>query len=528
MPQLVVKLFAEAPTRTSSPKRPDPPRPDMDGAGSFDKALQQAKPARKAAANQTQGARERSESQKTPDNSDQIQQTDQQQPAAAVQDAQPDRPESSSQSQQPLSSEDEPIRQDSQPRSRQSQSNEHPDVAVANDVQIDPLQLAQTTMAVATELAGQLPPAVEPTLAEQHSTEQQKDQPVLKEADTVQPTVVRPLIGETMNLTRMPVQTGEIEQPPLQKQPIAQMEKPGTEPVLPEQQAAIPCAGNTGQISQPQVLVPEQLEHDVLAASQARTFPAPSPKEQLPATVVKLPSPQQKSDSGPPPTQQAQPQQVLSIGQPPDAPFSPQPETGQQDGQNVPQKQPQTQPSASQSGSTPQATDLLGVAKTLEPKTTESQTAAPQPPTPSRPETEFSENNHQRIITSIRSQLMPNGGTMRLRLEPPELGSLHVTVRVSDGVMTASFETTSDQATRLLSHSLGQLKQALETQGLSVEKLHVQQLPRDPQNNSASDDQQQRSWQDDSESRRQQQRRELLQRMWRRLRLGHDPLDLVA
>jgi flagellar hook-length control protein FliK len=119
---------------------------------------------------------------------------------------------------------------------------------------------------------------------------------------------------------------------------------------------------------------------------------------------------------------------------------------------------------------------------------------------------------------------------MRIRLDPPELGTLQVTVRMLDGVMSASFETSSDQATKLLSHSLGQLRQVLESQGLSVEKLHVQQSPREQPGSGGGDPQhQQPSHEDRQWARQEQQRREMLRRMWRRLGLaGTDPLDLVA
>jgi flagellar hook-length control protein FliK len=155
---------------------------------------------------------------------------------------------------------------------------------------------------------------------------------------------------------------------------------------------------------------------------------------------------------------------------------------------------------------------------------------ATTPPAPARPEAEFAETNHDRIVTSLRSQLLPNGGTMHMRLDPPELGVLQVTVRMQDGAMTASFETSNDQATKLLSHSLGQLKTVLESQGVSVEKLHVQQTPKDQQASSNGEDRQHQHAQQDGQSstRQEQQRREMLRRMWRRLGIGHDPLDMVA
>jgi flagellar hook-length control protein FliK len=144
--------------------------------------------------------------------------------------------------------------------------------------------------------------------------------------------------------------------------------------------------------------------------------------------------------------------------------------------------------------------------------------------------TQFFNDNQEPIVTGIRTQLLPTGGSMQLRLDPPELGALQVMVSIRDGVMTASFQTSNDDATRLLSHSLSQLKSSLESQGISIDKLHVQQTPRDqqPTNDDGARQQQSQSWQDGQSARQEQQRRELLQRMWRRLTEGSDPLDMFA
>lgn len=118
---------------------------------------------------------------------------------------------------------------------------------------------------------------------------------------------------------------------------------------------------------------------------------------------------------------------------------------------------------------------------------------------------------------------------MHIRLDPPELGALNVQIDVRDGILTASFQTSNDEATRLLSHSLMQLRATLESAGVSVEKLQVQQAPREHFTSNSNDHgrgprQQayERSAHDD------RQRREMLQRMWRRLTVGRDMLDLVA
>lgn len=145
---------------------------------------------------------------------------------------------------------------------------------------------------------------------------------------------------------------------------------------------------------------------------------------------------------------------------------------------------------------------------------------------PPPPEVRFAETNHTNIVSGVQTNLLPHGGTMQIRLDPPELGALQITVQMHNGSMTATFQTTNDDATRMLSHSLGQLKTALESQGVNVEKIQVQQAPRDhtSQNHEGSPQQQLR---DEANARQEQQRREMLQKMWRRVS-GTEPMDLVA
>jgi len=149
----------------------------------------------------------------------------------------------------------------------------------------------------------------------------------------------------------------------------------------------------------------------------------------------------------------------------------------------------------------------------------------------SNPGAKFVAENHPNIVQSVKTQLLPTGGTMRLRLDPPELGAMQVSVHVKDGVVTASFETSNDQATKMLSHSLGQLKQALESQGITVGKMHVQQSATGESagNQTADrDSDSDPSSENTSSSQQDEQRRETLRRMWERLSIGGDPLDLVA
>ncbi len=145
------------------------------------------------------------------------------------------------------------------------------------------------------------------------------------------------------------------------------------------------------------------------------------------------------------------------------------------------------------------------------------------------PQAQFVEDNSSKIVSSIQGQLMPHGGTMQIRLDPPELGPLSVTVNMKDGVMTATFQASNDEATKLLSHSLSQLKSGLEAAGMSVDKLHVEPTSKNNSSSSSdSDSDSKQSTQQQSQSQQDQQRREMVQRMWRKLAGGGDPLDLVA
>ncbi len=144
-------------------------------------------------------------------------------------------------------------------------------------------------------------------------------------------------------------------------------------------------------------------------------------------------------------------------------------------------------------------------------------------------EEQFLDKNLDRIVAGMKSDMTPNGATMKIRLDPPNLGQLQIDVTIDDGVLTASFQTSNDEATRLLSHSMQQLKSTLESAGINVDRIQVKQTTAaDASSQSRSDDQQQERHPEDQSSRQEQQRREMLQKMWAKLALGDVPLDMVA
>ncbi len=74
--------------------------------------------------------------------------------------------------------------------------------------------------------------------------------------------------------------------------------------------------------------------------------------------------------------------------------------------------------------------------------------------------------------------MQQNGGTVTLRLVPPDLGTVRVVMEIRNGMANVQFQTEHESAQTLLSNQLDSLRGALESHGLSVGKLEVQVLPR--------------------------------------------------
>jgi flagellar hook-length control protein FliK len=153
-------------------------------------------------------------------------------------------------------------------------------------------------------------------------------------------------------------------------------------------------------------------------------------------------------------------------------------------------------------------------------------------PTPASLEQSFAAANHPSIVSAIHGKLLPNGGSMQLRLDPPQLGTVHVSVEMTEGAVVATLRAGSEEAARMLGHSLSNLKTMLEAQGVTVERLTVQHVrestPGGSSQDARGDDPGRPAPDDQQQARQEQQRRELLRRMWEKLAIGADPLDLVA
>ncbi len=107
--------------------------------------------------------------------------------------------------------------------------------------------------------------------------------------------------------------------------------------------------------------------------------------------------------------------------------------------------------------------------------------AGPRGAEPNSSAPTLSESDHarfmQRVVRAVHSAHQRNG-EVRLRLSPPELGSLRIALRVELGAMTARVEAETPEARSLLLDGLPQLRERLAEQGIRVERFDVDLLDR--------------------------------------------------
>jgi flagellar hook-length control protein FliK len=82
-----------------------------------------------------------------------------------------------------------------------------------------------------------------------------------------------------------------------------------------------------------------------------------------------------------------------------------------------------------------------------------------------------------RIVRGLNAMLNQRGGVMLMRLDPPELGQLRVQMTIQRGIVTAQFDASTPEARALLDKSMAVLRTALESHGLTVERLTVNHAP---------------------------------------------------
>ena len=96
-------------------------------------------------------------------------------------------------------------------------------------------------------------------------------------------------------------------------------------------------------------------------------------------------------------------------------------------------------------------------------------------------------NVSSQVVRGLHALVNQRGGTITMRLEPPELGALRVEMTIARGSVTASFQPASAQAHGLLERGMAALHSALEGHGLTVERLVVH-APLASSSSAAADD----------------------------------------
>ncbi|MFA9478651.1 flagellar hook-length control protein FliK [Phycisphaerales bacterium AB-hyl4] len=95
------------------------------------------------------------------------------------------------------------------------------------------------------------------------------------------------------------------------------------------------------------------------------------------------------------------------------------------------------------------------------------------------------QTNASRLTRAMHSAVNQGGGTLTLRMTPPEMGTVRIQLSVQAGTVNAALHAENESARTLLSQQLSQLRQSLESQGLHVERLSVQSMTGSNSTNSA-------------------------------------------
>jgi flagellar hook-length control protein FliK len=81
------------------------------------------------------------------------------------------------------------------------------------------------------------------------------------------------------------------------------------------------------------------------------------------------------------------------------------------------------------------------------------------------------------VVMGLKGKLDARTGKAEIRLDPPNLGTVRVSVTLNDGQLTAEFQSASTLVRDLLKDNLDKLKTALQGQGVTVDRLAVDAPP---------------------------------------------------
>ncbi len=144
------------------------------------------------------------------------------------------------------------------------------------------------------------------------------------------------------------------------------------------------------------------------------------------------------------------------------------------------------------------------------------------------------------IVLGLRGKIDAHNGKAEIRLDPPNLGTVRISVNLEHGNLTAQFQSSSDAVRDLLKSNMEKLKTVLESQGVTVDKLAVESsaakptvvnLPANfPSANAAANDGRSAGQyhQNASDQKRSQKDAGTFSRVWNDATADSAPIDLVA
>lgn len=88
----------------------------------------------------------------------------------------------------------------------------------------------------------------------------------------------------------------------------------------------------------------------------------------------------------------------------------------------------------------------------------------------------LSDLNATRLARGLQNAVQQRGGAVTLRLTPPEMGTVRIQLDIQGTRVNAQFHAQTESARQMLTQQLSQLRQALEGQGLTVDRLSAQTM----------------------------------------------------
>lgn len=107
------------------------------------------------------------------------------------------------------------------------------------------------------------------------------------------------------------------------------------------------------------------------------------------------------------------------------------------------------------------------------------------------PQGDNATQNMHRLATVVHAAIGQQQSVTRMQLQPPELGAVTVVLQLRQSRMELKLEVASESARDLVSSGLDRLREALQQQGISLDRATVSVAPRSEQ---PTGDQQQSAW----------------------------------